>query len=119
MKEEKRNRIIHGTLVSKIDGWINSPMCDIHAHGIFAEYIHTKSRTSDLESITFSERRQDRTELGLDLASGDLAVVRLKYLHVRPHQTDQCGRHPLQLRHQGLVVTIEDIITCLALESGL
>ena len=61
------------------------------------------------------ERPQRSDELRLDLAGGDLAVVCLEHLHVRLDETHQGGRHPLELRHQGLIVTIEDVITSPAL----
>ena len=61
------------------------------------------------------ERPQRSDELRLDLAGGDLAVVCLEHLDVRLDKTHQGGRHPLQLRHQSLIVTIEDVITSPAL----
>ena len=63
-----------------------------------------------------SERRQRDDELGPDPVRSELAVVGLQHLHVRHDEAHQGGRHPLQLRHEGLIVTIEDIITSLALE---
>ena len=61
------------------------------------------------------ESPQRSDELSLDLACGELAVVCLETLHVRLHDAHQGGRHPLQLRHQSLIVTIEDVITSPAL----
>ena len=59
---------------------------------------------------------QRNRELLLDFASGDLAVVCLEHLHVRLDEAHQSGRHLLQLRHQSLIVTIEDVITSPGLE---